>query len=169
MHQLWTEPRVRRFLLDDKVISRETAEQFIKSSLDTFADCGVGYWVLMLGDSTRIIGFCGFRFSTENSYPELLYGLSEGYWGSGLATEAVRATIAYGFETCGFERIIATTDTPNTSSMRVMERAGLTFEKRTVEDDYDRVMYGTTRNQWRVQTQRGLLPIQEAGSAGSEE
>ena len=37
--------------------------------------------------------------------------------------------IQYGFNTLGLEKIIATVDHPNSASIKVLEKIGLTFEK----------------------------------------
>ena len=60
---------------------------------------------------------------------ELLYGIAPEYWNRGFATEVSLAMMRYGFEVLGFERIDASTDAPNRASVRVMEKAGMKFEK----------------------------------------
>jgi len=47
------------------------------------------------------------------------------FWGGGLATEAAKAGVTYGFETLGLERIISIIQPGNTASRRVAEKAGL--------------------------------------------
>jgi hypothetical protein len=48
---------------------------------------------------------------------------------TGLATEAARASVRYGFETLRLSRIIGLVDPRNTRSVRVLEKSGLSFEK----------------------------------------
>jgi ribosomal-protein-alanine N-acetyltransferase len=59
---------------------------------------------------------------------ELGYWLTKPYRGRGLMTRAVKAAVAYGFETLGLKRIEATAFTHNPASQRVLERAGLSHE-----------------------------------------
>jgi RimJ/RimL family protein N-acetyltransferase len=61
---------------------------------------------------------------------ELAYWLSENHWGRGIATEAARAMVAYGFATFGLARIEADVMAPNQASVRVLEKTGLTLEGR---------------------------------------
>jgi len=56
------------------------------------------------------------------------------HWGLGLAPEAARASLAFGFEELGLDEIVAMTATPNLRSMRVMEKIGMT---RDPADDFD--------------------------------
>lgn len=106
---------------------------------------GCGLWAVRLRDADEIVGFCGYRFFNEPPQLQLLYGLAPAYWGRGLATEAARAMIAYGFDVNGFERIIAAADVPNVASHRVMERAGMRFAKRETVNGLDTVYYELTR------------------------
>ena len=57
---------------------------------------------------------------------EVGWRLDRAFWGRGLATEAARASVAYGFETLGLERIISIIQPENRGSRRVAEKAGLT-------------------------------------------
>ena len=53
--------------------------------------------------------------------------LDRAYWGQGLATEGARASLNYGFERQGLERIISIALPENSASRRVMEKCGLTL------------------------------------------
>jgi len=72
---------------------------------------------------------------------ELIYALLPAHWGQGLASEASRRVLRYGFEECGLTRIVAATDTPNQRSARVMERIGMAFDERRLYKGLDTVFY----------------------------
>jgi len=59
---------------------------------------------------------------------ELGYWLAEPYWGKGIMTSVVIAVTDYGFLEFGLNRIYAQPYSYNSSSMRVLEKAGFTFE-----------------------------------------
>jgi RimJ/RimL family protein N-acetyltransferase len=59
---------------------------------------------------------------------EVFYALAKAYWGQGLAAEAARAMIAYGFEQAGLNRIVAVAYPENTASQRVMQKLGMRDE-----------------------------------------
>jgi [ribosomal protein S5]-alanine N-acetyltransferase len=61
---------------------------------------------------------------------EVGYWLGEPFWGRGIATEAVRAVTAYAFATFDLCRLQAHVFAWNPASMRVLEKAGYTFESR---------------------------------------
>ena len=59
---------------------------------------------------------------------ELGYWLGEPFWGQGIATMAVQALTAYGFENFTLNRIYAYVYEINPASARVLEKAGYTRE-----------------------------------------
>ncbi|MBS1786774.1 MAG: GNAT family N-acetyltransferase [Acidobacteria bacterium] len=131
LHRMWTEPEVRKYLWDDLVIPRDTVVAIVENSLQSFAESGLGFWMLNLKGSFRIAGFAGLRHFRlpESNYQEVevLYGLLPDYWGKGLATEAAEAILQYGFQQLRLERIYAGADPPNIASIKVMERLGMKF------------------------------------------
>ncbi len=145
LHRLWTHPEVRRYLWDDRVIlKRETAEILEKNEI-LFREKGLGLWAMLPKEAITLIGFCGYWFFHEPPELQLLYGVTSDAWGRGLATEGARAMIRYGFEALGFARIAGSTDAPNAASIRVMQKAGMTFEKRVLKNGLDTVYYALGR------------------------
>jgi [ribosomal protein S5]-alanine N-acetyltransferase len=145
LHRLFTQPGVRRFLWDDDIIPRERTASVVERSTASFATQGFGLWAVSFKHSDELIGFCGFLHFHEPPHLELLYGMSSDHWHHGLATEAANAMIRYGFDVLGFERIEASTDAGNESSVRVMERAGLRFWKREMTNGLDTIYYCVDR------------------------
>ena len=136
LHALWLAPEMRRYLWDDVVIARDTAEQVVESHLVTAEKNSLGYWALHIPRPTSpaavpIAGFCGFRFIGDSSEIELMYGLQPEYWGKGLATEACLAALEYLWCSTGYQQVYARTDPPNHKSVQVMLRLGMTHESTT--------------------------------------
>jgi RimJ/RimL family protein N-acetyltransferase len=59
---------------------------------------------------------------------EVGFELHQAWWGRGLATEAARAALRFGFDQHGLDRIISVTAAAHTAARRVMEKAGLTYQ-----------------------------------------
>ncbi|MHC4934208.1 MAG: GNAT family N-acetyltransferase [Planctomycetota bacterium] len=123
LHALWTDPGVRRFLWDDEVIAIERVAEEIEKSLETFQLLGFGLWLVF--DRNGLLGFAGLRPVPESGEIEILYAIRPERWGEGLATEAARSVLGFGFKRCGLGRIIARADAPNRASVRVMEKLGM--------------------------------------------
>ena len=145
LYRLWTDPGVRRYLFDDEIMTRAWVAAEIEHSLACFETDGSGQWAMMLKGHDALMGFCGYRAFHDPPEMQLIYGLAPAYWGRGLAAEAARAMIRYGFETLGFDEIIASTDAPNHASIRVMEKAGMAFQKRIPIDGLDTIYYAISR------------------------
>lgn len=145
LHRVFTDPGVRRFLLDDQIVSREWVEDEITASMARFKAGSAGLFCMSSKDDETLIGFCGFRPFFEPPELQLLYGLLPAYWSKGLATEAARAMIEFGFEKLGFDRITASADDPNTASTRVLEKAGMVFDRRETINDLLTVFYSIGR------------------------
>jgi ribosomal-protein-alanine N-acetyltransferase len=148
LHALFLNRDVRRYLLDDQGVSSDWVEGEIRASDALFAAIGAGLWSARLRTSSEIIGCCGFRFFHDPPELQLLYALHPKHWGCGLATEAARAVAAYAFDILHFSEIIASTDVPNQSSIRVMERLGMQFDKRLVKAGLDTLYYRLPRNEF---------------------
>ncbi|MGA0556644.1 GNAT family N-acetyltransferase [Larkinella sp. VNQ87] len=86
-------------------------------------------WGIALPHLSRIVGTIGFvRMQPEHARAEVGYLLHPDYRGQGLVQEALRAVLAYGFETLKLHSIVAVVDPANTPSARVLERAGFRKE-----------------------------------------
>ncbi len=142
LHRFWTDPDVRRYLWDNEIISVAKVEELVASSEAFFEAVNSGFFAIEFADKTGVlVGFCGHRrFEDENSI-ELLYGILPEYWGEGLVTEAATEVLRHGFHECGFNRVIAATDTPNQKSVNVMQRLGMVFECRREWHGLDTVFY----------------------------
>ena len=91
---------------------------------------GYGLWAVEPhDDGAGCIGFTGLAI--PSFLPEILpavevgWRLDRAWWGRGLATEAARAGIAYGFETLGLASVVSIIDAGNARSLRVAEKLGM--------------------------------------------
>jgi RimJ/RimL family protein N-acetyltransferase len=85
---------------------------------------GWGAYVMVRTEDDRAIGGIGFHGPPEDGRVEIGYDLAESARGQGYATESVRALTAWALAQPDVETVYATTDEDNTSSQRVLERAG---------------------------------------------
>jgi [ribosomal protein S5]-alanine N-acetyltransferase len=122
--KIWTDPDVRHYLWDDQVIPLERARALVVDSMVAARTSGLGFRTVRRRGDETIVGFCGLLLNAAGEV-ELLYGLVPACWGQGLATEAARAVLRYGFDVLGLARIVAATDPPNRASIRLLERLGM--------------------------------------------
>ena len=99
-------------------------------------------WAVVNKADGKMIGTAGFtRFDIFNNTGEIGYVLNSEYWGRGLAAEASRAVITFGFEVLGLRRIEAKYMIENTSSRRVAEKCGMSEEGILRESVYAKGKY----------------------------
>ena len=154
LHQLWTNKEVRRYLWENRVLPLEAVHGIIGSSVEFHGTHGSGFYsVRTVDEPGKIVGFCGHRAfhagdGEAGDETELLYGMHPHFWSKGLGTEAARRVLAHGFTQCDFERIIASTDTPNQRSVKVLQRLGMSFDRRQQRHGLDTVFYSMTKREF---------------------
>ena len=126
LHRISNEPPVRRFLWDDEPVSEAAFLDIVAGSERMFSEAGVGLFGVWLRGRGEIIGFCGsYRTSGGSDEIGLTYEISSRLWGRGLATEAAQACLGYAFERTSLDGMVAGVDTPNSASLRVIEKLGM--------------------------------------------
>lgn len=164
LHALLLEPAVRRYLLDGVEISRAWVEDAVLESESDFRTHGFGLWrIRARSEDGALVGLTGLRRFPGASEPQLLYALAPRFWGRGYATEAAAAVVRHAFDDLGFRRILASTDSPNLDSLRVMERLGMRFLEAGLMERHRLVFYTLTREAW----QRGCSPGSQSAASTS--
>lgn len=130
LHAQWNDPDVGRWLWDGEPVSLETVHAVIAASQAGFRDGTSGFFTLRTRErADDVMGLAGLRPIGESPGIEILYALLPSHWGQGLATEAARAVLDWGFDTLGLSEIAAGADAPNARSFAVMDRLGMTYWK----------------------------------------
>jgi [ribosomal protein S5]-alanine N-acetyltransferase len=78
----------------------------------------------------QVVGNLGIVTKTNiyRKNVEIGFFISEKFWGKGIATKAIRASVSYTFETFDIVRIYAEVFSDNMASRRALEKAGLKLE-----------------------------------------
>ena len=104
----------------------KVAMQRIMAHFDSF---NYGLFVVETLADGKFIGFTGFNRPAFNSFftpcVEIGWRFIREVWGRGLATEAAKACLDYGFNNFKFEKVYSFTATPNHPSERVMQKIGM--------------------------------------------
>ena len=92
---------------------------------------GVFYdWGMVYKQDGRFVGTCGFTsVDISKNMCEVGYVLSKKYWGMGLMPEALERIMEFAFGYLGFDKIEARFLEGNARSKKVMEKAGMVYEK----------------------------------------
>ena len=147
LSQITGDPEVMRYLGTSGARSREKTKNTIDAILRHWEEHGFGIWAVEHKADQRLIGWCGLQMLEKTPEIEIAYLLARDYWNQGLATEAGRAAIEYGFNGLKLERIVAIALPENVGSSRVMEKIGMKYERDAHYYNVDVVYYALERDQ----------------------
>lgn len=146
-YKLNSHPDVMRYTGDDVIASEEQAKQAIQQYPD-FNTIGYGRWACILKESQRMIGFCGLKYLPDQDAVDLGYRFFPEYWGQGLATEASRVCLDFGFQVIGLQQIVAFVLPENGGSIRVLQKLGMVRDGELVEGDLRAHRYVCDAENW---------------------
>jgi len=129
LFKLHSNPEVQKYTGEPVVESIKEMEKAIRTRISNYTKYGYGRWATFLKDEMQFIGWAGLAYLPEFDKIDIGYRFLPEYWGSGIATEASHAIIAYGFNHLELEKIIAIAMKENKASIRVMEKIGMEFDK----------------------------------------
>ena len=142
-------------------LTRAESDAFVDRIEAHFATHGFGLWATTLRESGTFAGFVGLavpRFeATFMPCVEAGWRLARAHWGQGIAPEAARRALRFGFEEAGLSEIVSFTSVTNAPSRRVMEKIGMRHDP---AEDFDHpsvaegsqlrrhVLYRLSRKTW---------------------
>jgi RimJ/RimL family protein N-acetyltransferase len=125
------DPEVMRFIGRGTVLGRGLSDDLLMRFECEWRERGFGLWAVEERTAPgQLLGFCGL--TVPMFLPEVLPAVEVGWrlartaWGRGVATEAARAALAFGFEEHGMREIVAIVNPDNVRSLRVAEKLGMT-------------------------------------------
>jgi len=157
--KLFADPDVMRYVGNGQPIDRNEAERALRSIINHWERHGFGRWAVVDKQSNEFIGFGGLRSLFDT--PEVVYHFSKENWGKGLATELARASLRFGFEDRGFDRIVAVAKPENRASIHVMQKLGMRFEMKTSYYNIEVVQYEITRKEFKLDDSLYVLQQQD--------
>jgi len=114
------------------------AKQYLSSGpIDSYERFGYGLNMVELKESGEPVGMCGLVIRENLDDADIGYAFLEQFWSQGYAVESAKAVMKHARETLGLQRIVAIVTPGNHSSIRLLEKIGLTFERmiRLTDDD----------------------------------
>jgi RimJ/RimL family protein N-acetyltransferase len=139
------DPLVMRYLGAGKVLTRPEAWRSMAFFIGHFELRGYSHWAVEEKATGAMIGRIGFL--NPEGWPgfEIGWTLARHAWGKGYATEGAKTALQYAFDTLDQRHVISLIHPDNTPSMRVADRIGETFERKTRLFDWDVLVYGINR------------------------
>lgn len=126
----WVADEKIQSLYSEPVYSTKEAVKGLLDKYISFYDKEDYYrWAVIEKQSGECIGqIAYFLVDNKNHFAEIEYCIGSAYQCKGLATEATKAVIQYGFDKINLHKIQICTKTINQPSKRVIEKCGFTYE-----------------------------------------
>jgi RimJ/RimL family protein N-acetyltransferase len=143
--ELLNEPSFIQNIGDRNVRTLEQAcEYIVNGPRKSYERNGFGLYLIVLKETHEPIGICGLIRRDGLEDVDIGYALLPKFWSKGYAVEAARAVKDYARDAIGLKRIVAIVDPANESSIRVLEKLELKFEKmiRLSADDIELKLFG---------------------------
>ena len=124
---------------------QQTETYFVKN-LKHWDEYGFGLWIVRQRREDEIAGRAVLRHLIVDGVDEIEVGYAfyAAYWGRGLATELAIACVAFGKNELGWSTIVGVTSPTNFKSQRVLQKAGLAYEREFMHEGHVASLFRTT-------------------------
>ena len=138
LFKLRTNEEVMQFIHRERPKTHHDIETLVTSLNDGFKQGQLIAWVIALRENpSRMIGSIGYwRTDLANHRAEIGYMLHPDFWRKGLVSEALKATIDFGFEEIKLHSISANVAPANEGSKQILLKHGFLKEAYFREDHY---------------------------------
>ncbi|MEL4178694.1 GNAT family N-acetyltransferase [Roseateles sp. PN1] len=136
MLRLLNEPSWLRFIGDRGVKTLADAQRYILNGpVEMVSRLGFGFYVVELNDQAgpvgpvAPVGICGLAQRPYLEDVDIGFAFLPEFWGQGYAFEAAAAVLDLARTRLGLRRVLATVRPGNQSSIKLLEKLGLRYEK----------------------------------------
>jgi RimJ/RimL family protein N-acetyltransferase len=157
LQEHWNDPRVRKYLFDDKIVDESLASSVLGACLAGVPE-GHGLWLLIEKSTHAFLG-CVALIPTSiaaeyepklTGFLEPMVSLVPNSWGHGLAAEGLSAVLHYAFHVLAVTAVAAANDVPNTASERMLLNAGFSVVSEVDGPRYRLRTYMLQRQTWQM-------------------
>ena len=168
IHELVNEPAFRRNIGDKGVHTLADACDYIRDGpIASYERYGFGMYIVSLKEDGAPIGICGLVKRDTLEDVDIGFAFLSRFWSRGYAIEAATAILEYARSVVRLDRVVGVTVPDNTSSIRLLEKLGLRFERtvRLAADAPELLLYASQLSgEGRVPAGRGLVVLDMAGT-----
>ncbi len=120
---------ITQYVLWDTHLSTNDTMVFINLTIKAYKKGNHFDWGIELKSNGKFIGTAGFpNMDIKNRNSELGFVVSQDYCGQGIATEAAKAVLGFGFKELKLHRIWARHFQDNKASKKVIQKLGMIYE-----------------------------------------
>jgi RimJ/RimL family protein N-acetyltransferase len=131
LYKLLSNEKVHKYF--PKALSEIESKEFFEKIRSRYKTDGYSYWAVVRKTDNEFIGICGILDQEIDGQveSEIGYRLLDTFWCNGYGTEAAKGCIDYAKEKLSKKSVISLIRSVNIPSIRVAEKNGFQFEKKT--------------------------------------
>jgi RimJ/RimL family protein N-acetyltransferase len=150
LFSLYSDPEIRQYFPEGVLTLEETKEELEWHMNGHPRYPELGLWATIHKETGKFIGRCGLLpWEIDGRLEvEIAYLLDKSFWHQGLATEAAKGILKYGFEHLSLSRLICLIDPENRASQKVAGRIGMKLERKVDGidgDNYPTLIYSINK------------------------
>jgi RimJ/RimL family protein N-acetyltransferase len=135
--ELMNEPDFIKYVADRGLRKTADAAKYLSEKiLPSYVSHGFGFCRVELKETSIAIGICGLVKRDTLDAPDLGFSILERFRGNGYAYEAAAAIMDYGRNVLGLAQILGVTAPQNRTSVRLLEKLGLSFQRKIHLEGY---------------------------------
>ena len=134
-----------QYIGDRNVKTTEQATNYlINGPIKSYEKNGFGLYLVEEKTAKIPVGMCGLLKRDDLDNPDIGFAFLPEFWKKGYAIEVASALMRFAKEQLSLPHILAITITSNTSSIKLLEKIGLTFVKQyTSTGNEELLLYST--------------------------
>lgn len=140
-----SDPEVNKYLGGPERQNPEALATRIRFYISCYDSHGFGMCPMIWKETGEVIGTAGLQPLENTGDIEVGYSLITSFWGKGIATEAARGWMEFGFRDKGLERIVGVTDLDNTASQHILKKLGMAYEKTEIHYDIECAFFSVSK------------------------
>jgi len=131
---------VVKYTGDQAFESIETAKMFL-ANYNHYKKYDFGRWAVINKTNNNFLGWCGLKYTQDLDEFDIGFRFFKKEWNKGYATESAKACLKLGFDKYKMNEIIGRAMNENISSIKVLEKIGLTYFKTFDFDGQEGLIY----------------------------
>ncbi|HEX9827858.1 MAG TPA: GNAT family N-acetyltransferase [Flavobacteriaceae bacterium] len=146
--ELVNSPHWLKYIGDRHLKTVKDSKTYLQNgTIKSYADFGFGFYKLQYKkEGNKPIGVCGLIKRKQLDDVDIGFALLPEYEGKGFGHEASVTILKLAKETFNLKKVVAITQPNNTSSIKLLEKLGLSFEKsvKPFEDGEELLLFAKT-------------------------
>lgn len=131
--EMRVDPDVMKYLGGKEMQNPESLKERLAYYISCYKD-KIGMHAMLWKETGKMMGRSGLQPLEDSDEIEVSYGMIKEFWGMGVASEAAKFWLGYGFNELKLKRIVAVADKENIGSWKIMEKFGMKYVQ--TEDHY---------------------------------